>query len=637
MSDNNLPEFSITPLNSKPAGKLKKKTTQPKTAPRRTRTASVASIAKTKKVGEQLTAIYEDDNGKLPNMDKIEMKSGHHILRKLFGLVIILGLLTAAAWAGFFLMPHGESLSTVDVNLTMTGDTNLMLGATTTVTISYQNNQKIKLNDATLSVRYPAGFTFISSEPVAKNPGNTEWDLGTLASRQKGTVTLIGKIYAPINNIQAWRAFLSYRPDNFQSNLQTMATFENKIATLPYSLQLTAPDKIKVGADTTFTITVKNSSADWMEKLMVIPVLPANFKITSSAPKIAKDNWAVTTASNATTTATQFPITFTGQLADQLDPTATFEAQLVWVGPSNQKQIIATTSISAEIIKNSLTLALAINGSTSRVASFPDDMLGMTLTLHNSSPDDATAIQLTLTVDAPSYQKQSVFDWANLTDKYDGDVKGTQLSDTRRRGEITWTSKNWSDLKTVKAGQEISLDVNLPAKNLKEIDWNKVKEFLATVSAQASYTTKGKAGQVTTINPVEITFNSDLSLAVRDDVKNDSGAEQHQITWVINNSLHALNNVTLNADIYGDTTVQLPDTPPAGTLNYDTNTKHLTWTIPTMTDSMDVLALPFTVTLNKKDPTQNALVSKVRLQAIDAVTGEELNVLANEVAPAPVQ
>ena len=104
----------------------------------------------------------------------------------------------------------------------------------------------------------------------------------------------------------------------------------------------------------------------------------------------------------------------------------------------------------------------------------------------------------------------------------------------------------------------------------------------------------------------------------------------HNVTWVLNNNVHPLKNISLNANLYGDITVS-PITAPAGNANYNQTDKTLTWTIPQMSSETDVLALPFTVTLNKKNPTQNLLVGKVRLQAEDTITGEKIDIMGDEV------
>jgi hypothetical protein len=83
--------------------------------------------------------------------------------------------------------------------------------------------------------------------------------------------------------------------------------------------------------------------------------------------------------------------------------------------------------------------------------------------------------------------------------------------------------------------------------------------------------------------------------------------------------------------VFGDSASAVTSTPPAGTVTYDPSSKKITWTIPEMPDSVDVLAWPFTIMLTKKNPTQNTLVSKVTITAEDTVTGQTISLTGNEI------
>ncbi len=51
-----------------------------------------------------------------------------------------------------------------------------------------------------------------------------------------------------------------------------------------------------------------------------------------------------------------------------------------------------------------------------------------------------------------------------------------------------------------------------------------------------------------------------------------------------------------------------------------------------MPETLDVLALPLNITLNKKDPTQNTLMSKVKITAEDTITGETITLTGDEIS-----
>jgi len=618
MSDT--PEFSVKPLEEEEKPKRRR------AVPRR-KTVKKSPLESDLAMARHLDAIYKDENGDMPDMKKIDVKKGGKFFRRVFVFLIMLGLLAAAAWAGFFMMPSAQKPVSDQVTLKITGPEDAELGATTTITITYENNQRVALNNVVLTMRYPEGFMVLASDVPAENPTFTEWQLNSLPARQTGEVIITGKMYGSPDTVMAWRAFLNYRPTNFQSDLQTMATFENKITRSPYTLKLAGPDKIGAGKEANFTATLENAGTEWLNGLTVVPIFPANFRLSSSTPTLTKTAWVITPG-----TSTQSEIKFSGQFSENADPLAKIKLQVIWTDAAGERHLIAENEFGAELIKNSLSASLAVNGTLTKAASFPGDMLNATIVLKNGSDSDMTKMSVKLKFDAPSYGKVSVLNWADSEEKFNGVIKGTQVSDTVRRGEIVWDGSKIPELKKLVVGKEITWDMQLPVKDTKTADWEAVKEFLATGVVEVTFTDKNNITQTLTSNQIEIIFNSDLKAEVRDEIKTGAtGNDEHAISWVITNTLHPLKNVTLSADIYGDVEVKLPATPPAGKLDYDSVAKHLTWTIDEMTVNTDVLALPFTVVLKTKNPTQNVLVSKVRVQALDNVTGEQLNLMADEI------
>jgi hypothetical protein len=50
-----------------------------------------------------------------------------------------------------------------------------------------------------------------------------------------------------------------------------------------------------------------------------------------------------------------------------------------------------------------------------------------------------------------------------------------------------------------------------------------------------------------------------------------------------------------------------------------------------MPESVDVLALPFTVKIKTANPTQNTLISKVKVKADDTVSGKTMEFMGDEI------
>ena len=200
---------------------------------------------------------------------------------------------------------------------------------------------------------------------------------------------------------------------------------------------------------------------------------------------------------------------------------------------------------------------LAINGSLANFNSQPGEKFEYYSFLKNQSPNNLNNVSLKLTLDAPSAKRQSLLDWAKIEDKYDGDVRGVQLSDVFRRGEITWNKSKISELSKVNKNGEISVDVQLPIKDGSSYnlsDFNTSSQI--TALAEVSFKDPDGVSHTYSSNQIIITVNSDLKFETRDTVSPSGNGQKHQITWVLTNTFHPLKNLTLTADVYGDVKVE---------------------------------------------------------------------------------
>ena len=617
------PIFSSQPISdSKPKRPIRKR------APAR-KAAYGGTEAESKKLSASLSDIYQDDRGHLPNMKHIDVKKRGGIGSFFFGIILIGALLCGAAWVGFFVLPGNKNLSADNLTFTIDGPNLTTLDATTTYTLTINNSQNIALKNSVVTVRYPASFIYLGSSQPAANTSHSEWDLNDVAANKKVTLSITGKILGNPEEDQSWRVFLNYRPENLQSDLQKTAILETKIKKSPITVAIAGPDTATVGTDVTYHFSLKNDS-DWQpQQFEVAPILPANFHLSSSTPALVKNRWVVNMASASGTIAlADLNFAITGQYADSEEAASSMGAELrMPLSEPGKTATIAKNSLLTTVAKNDLGLSMAINGVTKDFSAAPGDTLSATLNIKNLSAQNLSKAQLVMTLDAPALDKQSILNWKEVVDKYDGDIQGKQLSDTVRQGQITWDSKLIPALKQIKPKDEINVDIRLPIKSGAQINLANLAENKIAVRAELNYTDSNGAVQTISASPINISLSSDLKLEVRHSV---SGAK-HDISWVLTNSFHSLKDLKLSADTFGDITVSTPATPPAGTVVYDSKTKSMVWTIPEMPDSMDVLALPFTVTVNKANPTQNTLVSKVHVTATDAVTGESLDFMGDEV------
>jgi len=615
--------------------KLKKKhAPHHRASAKKTTGASSPRTFNAEELNRSLSTIYRDADGAIPDMKKMNIKKTN----SLFTIITwLLGLTLAGvmlAWAGFFWLSPGGSGNDELVKISLAGPTELTLNATSTYTITFQNNGTAPLRNVTFSLYYPKGFIYATSTPALKNTLHNEYARAVIAPGESGKIVITGKNYGAPGEQKSWRGFMNYTPDNFNSELQKAATLTTTLAASGVALSVSGPDKAIAGTEVAYSFIV-NYARDFILPFELALVAPPNFVITSSTPAFTKNNiWNVlpeknTAALNGDSSAIQF--TLRGKFTENKD-TPTPLKGVVTLPIGNDRLEIARAELAPEIIKNDLDFNVAINGSLTDFSSTLDDMLTITLHLKNTSADTLKNAVVNLVIDGPSAKRQSLLKWTEIVDQADGDVQGQQLDDTTRRGTITWNSKKIPALAKVKPNDEITIDLRLPIKDAKTFDPAAIKTPVIAISGNLAFVNQNDASESVSSKPIIITLNSNLKFENRDTVeKNSTGQDVHTIAWVLTNSFHPLKNITLTAVAYGDISV-VTSSPSAGTLSYDPGTKQIAWAIAEMPESVDVLNSSFVLTLLKNNPTQNTLLSKVHLLADDEVTKQKIDLAGNEIA-----
>jgi len=68
-----------------------------------------------------------------------------------------------------------------------------------------------------------------------------------------------------------------------------------------------------------------------------------------------------------------------------------------------------------------------------------------------------------------------------------------------------------------------------------------------------------------------------------------------------------------------------------GEVNFDAEGQKLIWMVDSMPTALDVLVFEFKIILNKRNPTQTNLTSKVTFEAMDTVTNKQILKAGKEI------
>ena len=623
-------EDMITVSHDEPAADDKKASARKKVAPAKKR-SSKATIDK------ELTEIYENADGSMPNMRQFQKKKRGRVLRALFTLLFSVGLLAGVAWVGFFVWAPSQSFSEEDIVLSISGEETVQAGQEVRYRIRYRNAQGKALSDVVLEVRYPDGFTFNESSREPAEDTNNRWELGALNEYDSGYIDVYGVMYGDVDSEQSFRTFLNYTPENFSSPFQKAAHTVITVSSSPIVAAVAGPEDVFAGGDVSLTFTLSQEMPDVVQEHVALLLdIPAGFVVKSSEPEqdaLNPGRWLIDALGEDDVT-----VTIVGSYAGEDDTLSLPYSVVGWADGdrSGDGFILASDTYSASVTETELSASLAINGTVKSLTLQPGERLNASISLKNNAATDLDSLRVRAIFDAPSFDNKSILRWADLEDEADGNVFGEQLTEDMRRGVITWNKTNIDGLRVLEGGDEVLIDFGMPVKTSDDITLSDFSTFAGTVTLEVQYDINGEQ-QLFTSKPLDLIFNSDVAFSVSDDVSDVDGKDVHTVTWQLTNSFHELKDIVATVDIYGDISFSIDDaTVPAGELTYDAESQQLVWRVESMPIAVDVLALQFPITLNTNNPSQTNLTSKVQFEAMDTVSGEQILKVGDEVLLNPL-
>jgi hypothetical protein len=577
-------------------------------------------------IDEGLREIYTNDHGDMPDMTRFHIKRQGHVIRAVGVLVVSLLFLGLAAWYGFFNHQLPSRFSEQDVILSIFGNEELVAGDPIRYRIKFQNDQNVPLAQSTLLLRYPEGFQFVSSSIPAINEFNDTWQLGTIDANAGDVIEIFGHMYGDVGDEQSIRAFLNYTPTNFSSEFQKVEHLRTTILENPISVLVQGPEKIGIGEVGMWVFTVSDATIPVQFELM----LPDTFQITNTEPAADMDSprkFTLLPEAEDRTIMVEGMFgaagTTTSTLSATLSGTTTIEDELFTYA-------LHTASFPIVLSEESISTRMVMNGAMGNVSIQAGELLNTSIFIKNGSDTTMEDVSVRFLIDAPSDGTQTIFNWAEILDEGDGSILGEQRDSTTRRATILWTPEDVSELAQIEPGEEVVINFSLPVYSSEDIDLTTFTTARASATADIQYTSSDTREAIST-SLATMTINSDLRFNTLQEIDTDiDGTDIYRLTYAFENSFHALTDIELEVDVYGNSEITIIDVP-AGEAQVDQDAKRLTWNIAEMPLGLDILPLQFEVRVLEENPTQTNLTSKVRIQATDAMTKERITIVGSEV------
>jgi len=571
------------------------------TWPRITEHKSTVKNATKKKLSAKektLRSIYEDDNGDIPPMKTLERRRGGGMTFVAGFFIILLGIAGFFAWKNkdTLSLPRGEKSDTVAIGVEGPESVKILTPETWNISV---NIGTISIKDATLSLFLPSGFVLEGSEPAfTETPSAKErvWKLSEQNLKERTPITVRGQFLGNLGEQKSFRAVLTYKPKNFQSEFQVNTLHTVTLAETPLQFSVTAPERIRGGESGSYTVTLKNAGPI---KLIDLLIVPPTHKLFSMV------NEGISFEIKDLDRNTQLSKELHGSFAGEMEGAATLDWR-VTTKIEGETYTLATASTTVAVTPQPLILTIALDGNPETIA--PGDTLKGEARFHNKSARAISKADVILSIDAPAKKKNSILSWDKLQVTGSPSIQGVQQSDTVRRGVITWTSATIPTLETIAPNQQGVFTFSLPIKSGDAFDLTTLDIASITLALEV------KAGEETaTAQPVTLPLVANTKIT--------AGAlktgENITVQWTMNHNFHNLASVKVTANLFGTITWLDQTDASHGAVQYDAARKSVEWTIPAFAATEGVATANFTIKLDQQNPSQTALMSETVLTATD--------------------
>ncbi|MCX6778902.1 MAG: hypothetical protein NTU97_01575, partial [Candidatus Magasanikbacteria bacterium] len=390
-------------------------------------TKKTTRLPKTRDIRKQIASIYENSE---PLMAPPKKRSSK--FKFLVFTIFILAFLAAISWTGFFLFGRGSSFDENKINLTAQTDIEPIVGQEFTYTIKIKNQSRTTLNSSVLSLRYPQGYEFISSEPTASGPDNKEWEMGAIDPGQEIDLQIKGSIWDNTNADTGLQMVLNYKPGDLSVEFQKVVIFRKNLQAPGVLLTTNLPAEGDSGSEIPVIISLDNPTNLNLNDLELSLVLPEGFKINDKNWK--ENKLTILSLPTASSTAVSTIIVPTTAITPGI--------QQIEIKKKNKKDgktyLLQTLTKEININKSTLSLQIAANGESEKQTVNFGDKVTFLVSYENNGNTDLKNVSIRLILDTPSVDNKSLFDWTKIQDKLDGTVTAEQVSPQIRRAIITW-------------------------------------------------------------------------------------------------------------------------------------------------------------------------------------------------------
>lgn len=545
-------------------------------------------------IEDGLKAIYGEENA---DFSKIERPQGW-LTKLLLWAVGSLTVIALLAWGGIYF--YSRYMTTQDETafaLSIDGLDTVKSGEQVSFEIVYKNPTKVPIASLQIEARLPNGFHIEKATPPPIDLAHPSWDIGYMSAGSDGKITLEGTWVVTVPSSAPLQAFATFRPGNFNSDFQEVATKTVSTTESVLTGTVAVPADMTVGVPGTFTFTATNSGTQPLTNIRSSLALPTGFYLESSAPALesgALPGWNIVSLEPGATS----DITVTGSFA--ADVTGVQELALSYSIVDDEGEHLQTVTKGVTEVKGSdIELSLVAQGSTGSVAAALGSSVPVTIAVKNDGTTTMENVALLLDI---SGDKAFPINW-----KQAGLDEGTLTKEG-----ILWDTET---IGTIEPGGSRAVNVRLPI--VTSLANGMGDTFtLSAVVKRGSATIR--SSPITTVLESDARLEATAAYFSEDGIPLGNGpvppvvgqTTTYRVTWTITNSMHTLTPATVSATLPTGVTFAHQNTADIGTVSLDTATNSVRWDIPSLSAETQSVTATFAVSIT---PTEADIGTFVKL------------------------
>lgn len=599
-------------MNKPPSDKKESRLVTRKKAASKPMKAELIEVEKvgseSESVEEQLSNIYRDDQGDLPDFNQFDRKRSFWWLRTTVWIVIVTSLVSVCAWAGFMVWRPWRTDGPPAIALRIEAPGEISPGKEEEIRIYWENTDLRPVRETDLRIFLPTDFVLQKATPVPTSASSTLWSLGLLPPQQKGMITLRGVFYGATDRQATIQALATYRYASLDRERQLAETLRLAYTTSTVHGVLTAPERMLPGDQVALRYQVTNRSDQVLGPLVARFALPEGFVVSaSSSPGLNQEGQALTfpitrLPPGSVTTLQVGGTMLSGHPGDALITAAVGRADVRGAFVS-----LAMSEARSVVLAGDLALRLIVNGSPTESPIDPGTPLRITLGYENTSGEELKNVSLTLSTESLINAKRQA--------GTDGLIQWSALEDLQRAASSTkgqtqtlkLTSAQVPSLASLPAGAKGSFDWIIPIRSAPTGTRDAVIQIAALAHIDRVGATVG--ARDVRVMPFNLRYKTDADLRVEAQYATEEGAPigfgplppevgkttGYRVNWRITKKVHELDQITVKAKLPAIATWTKNIQVERGTVTYDEATREVRWTIPSLPLDVASIAASFDV------------------------------------------